>query len=126
MRLPDRLGLPIPLSVPIGRGGYLGALINTWLNEHLAFTGGLIFLLAVFSVGLLLSTEYAVIRYLGFATTGGMTLFKALAVAICQRLGPNYDWQWNIHRSAYRFARFSNTARWESYGLARRRTDSIV
>ena len=76
--LPDRLGLPIPLSVPIGRGGYLGALINTWLNEHLAFTGGLIFLLAVFSVGLLLSTEYAVIRYLGFATTGGMTLFKAL------------------------------------------------
>ena len=66
------------MSVPIGRGGYLGALINTWLNEHLAFTGGLIFLLAVFSVGLLLSTEYAVIRYLGFATTGGMTLFKAL------------------------------------------------
>jgi S-DNA-T family DNA segregation ATPase FtsK/SpoIIIE len=76
--LPDRLGLPIPLSVPIGRGGYLGALINTWLNEHLAFTGGLIFLLAIFSVGLLLSTEYAVIRYLGFATTGSMTLFKAL------------------------------------------------
>jgi S-DNA-T family DNA segregation ATPase FtsK/SpoIIIE len=76
--LPDRLGLPIPISVPIGRGGYLGALINTWLNEHLAFTGGLIFLLATLAIGILLSTEYALIRYLGFATTGGMTLLKAL------------------------------------------------
>ncbi|MFM8263749.1 MAG: DNA translocase FtsK 4TM domain-containing protein [Pirellula sp.] len=76
--LPDRLGLPIPMSVPIGRGGYLGALINTWLNEHLAFTGGLIFLLATLAIGILLSTEYALIRYLGFATTGGMTLLKAL------------------------------------------------
>ncbi len=80
--LPDRLGLPIPLSVPIGRGGYLGALINTWLNEHLAFTGGLIFLLAIFAIGLLLSTEYALIRYLGFATTGSMSLLKALQLRL--------------------------------------------
>ena len=82
--LPDRLGLPIPISVPIGRGGYLGALINTWLNEHLAFTGGLIFLLATLAIGILLSTEYALIRYLGFATTGGMTLLEALRLRVAQ------------------------------------------
>lgn len=82
--LPDRLGLPLPVSVPIGRGGHLGALINTWLNEHLAFTGGLIFLLATLIIGLLLSTEYALIRYLGFATTGGMTLFQAFQMRMAQ------------------------------------------
>ena len=82
--LPDRIGLPIPVSVPIGRGGYLGALINTWLNEHLAFTGGLIFLLATLAIGMLLSTEYALIRYLGFATTGGMSLLKAFQLRAAQ------------------------------------------
>lgn len=82
--LPDRIGLPIPVSVPVGRGGYLGALINTWLNEHLAFTGGLIFLLATLMIALLLSTEYALIRYLGFATNSGVTLFQALQTRMRQ------------------------------------------
>ena len=82
--LPDRLGLPIPVSVPVGRGGYLGALVNTWLNEHLAFTGGLIFLMATLTIGLLLSTEYALIRYLGFATTSGVTLLQAVQWRMAQ------------------------------------------
>ena len=75
--LPDRLGLSLGLPIPIGGGGHLGALANTWLNHHLAFTGGLICILATLCVGLLLSTEYALVRYLGLATTHGVSFAKA-------------------------------------------------
>ena len=75
--LPDRLGLSLGIPIPIGGGGHLGALVNTWLNHHLAFTGGLICILATLCVGLLLSTEYALVRYLGLATTHGVSFAKA-------------------------------------------------
>lgn len=76
--LPDRLGLSLGLPIPIGGGGYLGALVNTWLNHHFAFLGGMICILATLCIGLLLSTEYALVRYLGLATSHGVSLAKTL------------------------------------------------
>lgn len=69
--MPTRFGLRLPISVPIGAGGYLGALCNTWLDSHLAQFGSAIMVLSLFVGGLLLSTEYALVRYFGFAATGG-------------------------------------------------------
>ncbi len=78
--LPDRLGLSLGLPIPIGGGGYLGALLNTWLNHHFAFLGGLICILATLCIGLLLSTEYALVRYLGLATSHGVSFAKAIRI----------------------------------------------
>jgi DNA segregation ATPase FtsK/SpoIIIE-like protein len=69
--IPDRFGLHPTLSVPIGGGGYLGKLINIWLDHNLAHAGGTILVLCTFLVGLLLSTEYALLRYFGYAAAGG-------------------------------------------------------
>ena len=74
--LPTRLGLQLSIPVPIGEGGYLGALCNTWLDRHLASAGSLIFVLSVLVGGVLLSTEYALLRYFGFAATGGLLALK--------------------------------------------------
>lgn len=74
--LPSRLGLQLSIPVPIDAGGYLGALCNTWLDRHLANAGSLIFVLTVFVGGILLSTEYALLRYFGFAATGGLLALR--------------------------------------------------
>jgi S-DNA-T family DNA segregation ATPase FtsK/SpoIIIE len=63
-------GLPLHLPVPIGSGGYLGALTSIWLQEHFAWTGSLILTLACLAVGILLSTEYAVVHYLRYSAIG--------------------------------------------------------
>ncbi len=73
--IPQRFGIQLNIPVPIGAGGYLGALCNTWLDRHLA-QGASILVLSIFAGGLLLSTEYALVRYLGFAATGGMIALK--------------------------------------------------
>ena len=65
--MPTRFGLSPRIPVPIGGGGYLGALCNTWMDQHLAHFGASIMVLSVLVGGLLLSTEYALVRYFGFA-----------------------------------------------------------
>jgi DNA segregation ATPase FtsK/SpoIIIE, S-DNA-T family len=74
--MPTRFGIQPRIPVPIGGGGYLGALCNTWMNQHLAQAGSVILVLTVFIGGLLLSTEYALVRYFGFAATGSMMALK--------------------------------------------------
>ncbi len=58
------------MPVPIGAGGYLGAMTSTWLHENFAFFGGLVLILTCLAAGILLSTEYAVLRYLGYSASG--------------------------------------------------------
>ena len=74
--LPTRFGLSLRIPVPIGGGGYLGALCNTWMDQHLAHLGASILVLSVLVGGLLLSTEYALVRYFGFAATGGLIALR--------------------------------------------------
>jgi len=74
--MPTRFGIQANIPVPIGAGGYLGALCNTWMDQHLANGGSVILILTVFIGGLLLSTEYALVRYFGFAATGGLIAIK--------------------------------------------------
>ncbi len=73
--MPARFGFTPRIPVPVGAGGYLGALCNFWLDNHLKH-GATILVLGVFVGGLLLSTEYALVRYFGFAATGGMIALK--------------------------------------------------
>ncbi len=70
--MPTRFGIIPQIPVPIGAGGFLGALCNTWMDNHLAHLGASILVLSVFLGGLLLSTEYALLRYFGFAANGGL------------------------------------------------------
>ncbi|MDZ4850272.1 MAG: DNA translocase FtsK [Pirellulaceae bacterium] len=60
----------IPISVPIGPGGYLGAMTSTFLHEHFAWHGSLVLIFLCLAAGLLLSTEYAVVRYLRYSAAG--------------------------------------------------------
>jgi DNA segregation ATPase FtsK/SpoIIIE, S-DNA-T family len=69
------IGFNPGIPSPIGSGGYLGAMTTTWLLEHFAQVGALVMVLGCLAAGLLLSTEYAVLRYvrysaIGLATTG--------------------------------------------------------
>lgn len=74
--MPSRFGLHPNIPVPVGAGGYLGALCNIWMDKHLASGGAFILVCSVFLGGLLLSTEYALLRYFGFAATGGILALK--------------------------------------------------
>lgn len=78
--MPERFGLQPTIPVPIGGGGYLGAIGNIWLDDHVAQGGAVIFVLGLFIAGLLLSTEYALLRYFGFAASGGLLAMKFLRV----------------------------------------------
>ncbi|TWU60781.1 DNA translocase FtsK [Rubripirellula tenax] len=49
-------GMPV-----VGAGGYLGAMTSTWLLEHFAPAGGWILTLTTLAVGLLLTTDYALL-----------------------------------------------------------------
>ncbi|TWU48283.1 DNA translocase FtsK [Rubripirellula reticaptiva] len=49
-------GMPI-----VGSGGYLGAMTSTWLLEHFAPAGGWILTLTTLAVGLLITTDYALL-----------------------------------------------------------------
>ncbi len=55
--LPTELvGMPV-----VGNGGYLGAMSSTWLLEHFAPIGGWILTLTALAIGLLLTTDYALL-----------------------------------------------------------------
>jgi S-DNA-T family DNA segregation ATPase FtsK/SpoIIIE len=58
-------GMPV-----VGNGGYLGAMTSTWLLEHFAPAGAWILSLTVLAVGLLLTTDYALV-YAGRALVRG-------------------------------------------------------
>ncbi|MGB7329446.1 MAG: DNA translocase FtsK [Rubripirellula sp.] len=49
-------GMPI-----VGSGGYLGAMTSTWLLQHFAPAGGWILTLTTLAVGLLITTDYALL-----------------------------------------------------------------
>ena len=74
--IPTRFGMTPRISVPVGAGGYLGALCNTWMDNHIAHLGASILVLSVLVGGVLLSTEYALVRYFGFAATGSAVALK--------------------------------------------------
>ncbi len=68
------LKLETPQAPAIGAGGYLGALTTTWLNNHFATVGSFILTSAVMIAGLLLSTDYVVLRWLGWMLSEGVWL----------------------------------------------------
>ena len=78
--------LPLPNSPTIGPGGYLGALTATWLNEHFAFLGSFILTSAVLFAGLLLSTDYVVMRALGWLIWGSASVATTAAAATKKRV----------------------------------------
>ncbi len=89
--LPYRLGMQPAISVPIDGGGYLGILCNLWMDRHLAHAGATILVVCTLIGGLLLSTEYALIRYFGFAATGSMIAMRYFRIP---------QWTWKRHREA--------------------------
>lgn len=78
--IPGRLGIHPRISVPMGAGGYLGALVNFFLDQYLAQAGSLVAILIALACGILLSTEYAIVRYFGMVATGGVVAAKHLRI----------------------------------------------
>lgn len=74
------LKLETPQAPVIGAGGYLGALTTTWLNNHFATVGSFILTSAVMIAGLLLSTDYVVLRWLGWLMSESVSLAGNTAV----------------------------------------------
>jgi len=87
--MPGRFGFHANMHVPIGAGGYLGALCNLWMDRQLASGGSTILVMTVFLGGLLLSTEYALVRYFGFAATGGLVAIRYFRIPA---------WSWYRHK----------------------------
>lgn len=75
-----------PLAPVIGAGGYLGATTSMWLNAHFAFVGSLILTLTIFVAGLLLSTDYVVLRALAIMMAGGAAVATTAAAATKQKV----------------------------------------
>ena len=67
--MPDRFGWKPHVSVPVGGGGYLGAVANLWMDARLGQGGSVVMVISIFIGGLLLSTEYAIISYFGYGAT---------------------------------------------------------
>ncbi len=74
------LKLETPQAPVIGAGGYLGALTTTWLDKHFATVGSFILTSAVMVAGLLLSTDYVVLRWLGWLVHEGSVIAGQTAV----------------------------------------------
>jgi S-DNA-T family DNA segregation ATPase FtsK/SpoIIIE len=84
------LQLNLPLAPVVGPGGYLGALTSTWLNEHFAILGSLILTLTVFLAGLLLSTDYIVVKAAVWMMLGGASVATTAAAATRKKVSlPN-------------------------------------
>lgn len=74
------------LSPIIGSGGYLGALTSTWLNDHFATAGSFILTMTVLLAGLLLSTDYVVVRAAVWMLMGGASVATTAAAATKTRV----------------------------------------
>jgi DNA segregation ATPase FtsK/SpoIIIE, S-DNA-T family len=84
--LASLLRLNTPLSSVIGAGGYLGAMASTWLNEHFAAVGSMILATTVLIAGLLLSTDYMMVRAMAWMLLGGATVATTAASATRKRI----------------------------------------
>lgn len=73
------MGLHTPFSPTIGPGGYIGAITSTWLHDHFALLGATIMTLAILMAGLLLSTDYMVVRAVSWVVLGGGALASSAA-----------------------------------------------
>ncbi|MEZ6095470.1 MAG: DNA translocase FtsK [Pirellulaceae bacterium] len=62
-------------SLPVGAGGFLGLIVQTWLSEHLATLGGLLLSSAIALAGMMMWTEYLVFR------TGRIVFAPAIVAA---------------------------------------------
>lgn len=62
--------IPIEGMPVVGNGGYLGSMTSGWLLEHFAPAGAWILTLSVLAVGLLMTTDYALL-YAGRAIVAG-------------------------------------------------------
>lgn len=80
------LQLPVPLAPMIGPGGYLGAMTSTWLNEHFATLGSLILTITVLLAGLLLSTDYVLVRLLTRLMMGSASVAGTAAAVTKKRV----------------------------------------
>ena len=84
--LASLLRLNTPLSSVIGAGGYLGAMASTWLNEHFAVVGSMILSTTLLIAGLLLSTDYMMVRAMAWMLLGGATVATTAASATRKRI----------------------------------------
>lgn len=73
------LQLPTPFSPMIGPGGYLGAITSTWLLEHFAMLGAMILTIAILLSGILLSTDYILLRSIGWVLLSGVAMLASVA-----------------------------------------------
>ncbi|GAB5405995.1 MAG: DNA translocase FtsK [Aureliella sp.] len=80
------LEIPFPNAPVIGPGGYLGAMTSTWLHEHFAIVGSVILTLALLLSGLLLSTDYVVVRALSRMLLGGAAVATTAASVTKKRV----------------------------------------
>lgn len=65
-------GMPV-----VGNGGYLGAMVSTWLLEHFAPTGAWILTFTTLAVGVLLTSDYALVRLGSQLARGAMKVSKS-------------------------------------------------
>jgi len=73
------LQVQIAFSPIIGPGGYLGAITSTWLLDHFAMLGALILTSAILLSGILLSTDYYVLRSVGWLLLSGAEMASLAA-----------------------------------------------
>ncbi|MBX3420163.1 MAG: DNA translocase FtsK [Pirellulaceae bacterium] len=68
-----------PFAPIIGPGGYIGAITSTWLHENFAVLGASILTFSILLAGLLLSTDYVVVRSMAWLLAGGTALATTVA-----------------------------------------------
>ncbi len=84
LTLMDLLHINLPLSLPLGPGGAIGAMGAYWINNHFAVAGGILVCFCALMVGLMLSTEYAIFRGVSFLTIGMIVIGKRLGIPVAQ------------------------------------------
>lgn len=80
------LEIPIPGAPMVGPGGYLGAMTSTWLHEHFAIFGSLILTITVLLSGVLLSTDYVVVRAVSRMLVGSASVATTAAAVTKKRV----------------------------------------
>lgn len=68
------LDMHTPFAPMIGPGGYLGALTSTWLLEHFAMLGAMVLTIAILLSGILLSSDYVVLKSVGWLLLRGTSI----------------------------------------------------
>ncbi len=84
LSLMDLTRMNLPMALPLGPGGAIGAMGAYWINTQFAFAGGIIVCLCALVIGLMLSTEYAIFRGVSFLTIGLYVVGKRLGLPVAQ------------------------------------------